>query len=62
MPGTLSGCLAIDADLAANVSVTQSIKLAPDAVPKSCMAFVSSTIPLAIRGKDGSAEVRCADS
>jgi hypothetical protein len=62
MPGTLSGCLAIDKDLAANVSVTQSIKLAPDAVPKSCAAFVSSTIPLAIRGKDGSTEVRCADS
>jgi hypothetical protein len=62
MPGTLSGCLAIDTDLAANVSVSRSIKLAPDAVPKSCTAFVSSTIPLAIRGKDGSAEIRCANS
>src|SRR5471030_3024132 len=47
MPGQLSGCFAIDKDLAANVSVTQSIKLAPDAVPKSCTAFVSSTVPLA---------------
>ena len=62
MPGQLSGCFAIDKDLAANVSVTQSIKLAPDAVPKSCTAFVSSTIPSAIRGKDGSTEVRCSDS
>jgi hypothetical protein len=59
MPGTLSGCFAIDTDLAANVSVAKSIKLAPDAVPKSCTALVSSTIPSAIRGKDGSAEVRC---
>jgi hypothetical protein len=59
MPGQLSGCFAIDNDLAANVSVTQSIKLGPGAVPQSCMAFVSSTIPSATHGKDGSTEVRC---
>ena len=62
MPGQLSGCFAIDKDLAVNVSVTQAIKLGPGAAPQSCTAFVSSTIPLAIRGKDGSVEVRCADS
>jgi hypothetical protein len=59
MPGESAGCFAIDKDLAPNLQVIQRITLAPDALPKTCSAFVSGRIPKIVRGIDGGIDKTC---
>jgi hypothetical protein len=59
MPGTVSLCFPLTADLKPGALITHTTPLESGAVPQSCSAFVSSDHPAVIRSPDGGSETDC---
>jgi hypothetical protein len=59
MPGTISLCFPLTADLKPGAQATHSTPLESGAIAQSCSAFVSSAHPSVIRTQDGGSETDC---
>ena len=59
MPGTISLCFPLTADLKPGAPATHSTPLESGAVPQFCSAFVSSAHPSVVHTPDGGSETDC---